>query len=79
MSLGIVGVHPLEKGAMDIREFKARYGHRLCALGNVDLNILGDGTVEEAEVRGLIGDHGPDHVLRDRYTPKSRTAWRTAR
>jgi len=61
MSLGIVGIHPVEKGAMDIRATKARYGGRLCLLGNVDLNILGDGTVEEteAEVRGLIRDLAP--------------------
>lgn len=61
LTLGIVGLHPLEKGAMDIRKAKARYGDRLCVLGNVDLNILGDGTVEEteAEVRGLLADLGP--------------------
>jgi uroporphyrinogen decarboxylase len=61
LSLGIAGIHPLEKGAVDIRQIKARYGQRLCLLGNVDLNILGNGTVEEteAEVRGLIGDLGP--------------------
>jgi uroporphyrinogen decarboxylase len=61
LTLGIVGLHPLEKGAMDIRQAKARYGDRLCVLGNVDLNILGDGTVEEteAEVRGLLADLGP--------------------
>jgi uroporphyrinogen decarboxylase len=61
ISLGIAGIHPLEKGAVDIRQIKARYGQQLCLLGNVDLNILGNGTVEEteAEVRGLIGDLGP--------------------
>jgi len=61
ITLGISGLHPVEKGAMDIRQAKARYGDRLCVLGNVDLNILGNGTVEEteAEVRGLIEDLGP--------------------
>jgi hypothetical protein len=59
-TLGIAGIHPVEKGAMDIRQIKASYRQRLCVLGNVDLNILGDGTVEEteAEVRGLIEDLG---------------------
>lgn len=61
MSLGIVGLHPLEKDAMDIRAAKRQYGDRLCLLANVDLNILGMGTPEDvdAEVRSLIRDIGP--------------------
>jgi len=61
MDLGIAGLHPIEKGAMDIRAMKRRYGNRLCLLGNIDLNILGMGTPEqvEAEVYGLIRDVGP--------------------
>ena len=61
LTLGISGLHPLEKGAMDIRSVKREYGDRLCLLGNVDLNLLGMGTPEEveAEVRGLIEDVGP--------------------
>jgi uroporphyrinogen-III decarboxylase len=61
LSLGITGLHPNEKGAMDIRAMKREYGDRICLLGNVDLNILGMGTrrdVEE-EVQGLIRDVGP--------------------
>lgn len=61
LSLGIAGLHPIEKGAMDIRAMKRDYGNRLCLLGNVDLNILGAGTPEEvdAEVRELIRDVAP--------------------
>lgn len=61
LSLGIVGLHPNEKGAMDIRAVKRQYGTRVCLLGNVDLNILTLGTPEavEEEVRGLIQDVGP--------------------
>jgi uroporphyrinogen decarboxylase len=61
MSLGIAAIHPVEKGAMDIRAVQSRYGRRVCVIGNVDLNTLGDGTVEETreEVRGLIRDLGP--------------------
>jgi uroporphyrinogen decarboxylase len=61
LSLGICGVHPNEKGAMDIRQIKRKYGHRVCLLGNVDLNLLGAGTPEEVdeEVRGLIRDVAP--------------------
>lgn len=61
VSLGIAGVHPNEKGAMDPRVTKAKYGDRVCVLGNVDLNLLGMGTPEEVdkEVRALIHDLGP--------------------
>ena len=61
LSLGIVGLHPNEKGAVDIRAMKRDYGDRLCLLGNVDLNILGQGTPEETdrEVKELIRDVGP--------------------
>lgn len=61
LSLGIAGLHPNEKGAMDIRAMKRQYGDRLCLLGNVDLNLLGMGSPEavEAEVRELIRDVGP--------------------
>jgi uroporphyrinogen-III decarboxylase len=61
IGLGIAGMHPLEKGAMDIRAVKRDYGERICLLGNVDLNILGLGTPEDvdSEVRGLIRDVGP--------------------
>jgi hypothetical protein len=61
LSLGIDGLHPIEKGAMDIRAMKQNYGDRLCLLGNVDLNILGLGTPEEVdqEVHELIQDVGP--------------------
>ncbi len=61
ISLGIAGLHPIEKGAMDIRRIKADYGNRVCLLGNVDLNLLGAGTSEEVdeEVRELIRDVAP--------------------
>jgi uroporphyrinogen-III decarboxylase len=61
IGLGIAGMHPMEKGAMDIRAVKRDYGDRICLLGNVDLNLLGMGTPEEVdrEVRDLIRDVGP--------------------
>ena len=61
LTLGIAGLHPLEKGAMDPAAMKRDYGDRLCLLGNVDLNLLGMGTPNDvdAEVRGLIRDVGP--------------------
>ena len=61
VGLGIAGLHPLEKGAMDICAVKQAYGDRICLLGNVDLNILGMGTPADVdrEVRSLIHDVGP--------------------
>jgi uroporphyrinogen decarboxylase len=61
LSLGIAGLHPVERGAMDIRAVKHRYGQRVCLLGNVDLNLLGMGTPQqvEDEVQALIRDVGP--------------------
>ena len=61
LSVGICGIHPIENGAMDIREVKRRYAGKACLLGNVDLNLLGAGTPEEVvtEVRALIRDIAP--------------------
>jgi uroporphyrinogen decarboxylase len=61
IDLGIAGMHPMERGAMDIRAVKRDYGDRICVLGNVDLNLLGMGTPEDVdrEVRELIRDVGP--------------------
>ena len=61
IDLGVAGLHPNEKGAMDIRAVKRNYGDRICVLGNLDLNLLGMGTPEQVdnEVRELIRDVGP--------------------
>jgi uroporphyrinogen decarboxylase len=61
IGVGVAGLHPIEKGAMDIRRVKREYGHRLCLLGNVDLNLLALGKPDDVhqEVRDLIADVGP--------------------
>lgn len=61
IDLGVAGIHPNEKGAMDIRAMKRAYGKRVCLLGNVDLNTLGMDTPEETdrEVYELIRDVAP--------------------
>jgi uroporphyrinogen decarboxylase len=61
LSVGLAGIHPLENGAVDILAIKKNYGRRVCLLGNVDLNLLGNGTPEEVdeEVKGLIRDISP--------------------
>jgi len=60
-SVGVIGAHPMEKGAVDIRAIKKSHGDRLCLLGNVDLNLLGAGTpaAVDQEVRELIRDVAP--------------------
>ena len=61
LSLGISGIHPMEKGAIDIRSVKKEYGNRVCLLGNVDLNLLGNGTETEVreEVMWLLREIAP--------------------
>jgi uroporphyrinogen-III decarboxylase len=61
ISVGVRGLHPLEKNAVDPVALKQEYGDRLCLMGNVDLNLLGAATPQEvdAEVKGLIRDLGP--------------------
>jgi uroporphyrinogen-III decarboxylase len=50
LSLGMSGIHPIQLSAMDINQVKAQYGHRVCILGNVDLDYtLTLGTPEEVE------------------------------
>ena len=64
--LGVAGIHPVEKGAMDIRAVKRQWGDRLCVLGNVDLNLLAEGSPDavDREVRALIEDlGGPGYIL----------------
>jgi uroporphyrinogen decarboxylase len=59
--VGVAGVHPMEKGAIDIRWVKQAYGDRLCVLGNVDMHMLSVGPVEavENETRELLRDVAP--------------------
>ncbi|MHB0858349.1 MAG: uroporphyrinogen decarboxylase family protein [Anaerolineae bacterium] len=61
LDLGITGLHPNEKGAVDIVAMKRDYGKRVCLLGNVDLNLLGMASPQEvdAEVKQLIHDLAP--------------------
>ena len=59
---GVNALHPIEPKAMDIREVKARYGRRLCLIGNLDLGYTltrGTPAEVEAEVRQRIRDIAP--------------------
>jgi uroporphyrinogen decarboxylase len=50
LTLGMKGLHPIQPSAMDIKQVKARYGGKVCLLGNIDLDyILTLGTPEEVD------------------------------
>lgn len=40
INTGIDGLHPIEPGPMDLADVKARYGSKLCLLGNVDCKYI---------------------------------------
>ncbi len=63
LGMGIKGIHPIDPNCMDIRAFKREHGHRVCVLGNVDVNTLAMGTPEAtyAEVKGLMKDPSPGY------------------
>jgi uroporphyrinogen decarboxylase len=43
---GVDALHPVEPKAMNLAEVKARYGHRFCLIGGVDVDLLARGTPE---------------------------------
>ena len=58
---GISGIHPIEPGAMDLRDVKERYGDKVCILGNVDCRyVLPFGSEEDVrrDVRRCIDAAG---------------------
>jgi uroporphyrinogen decarboxylase len=52
---GVDAIHPLEPKAMEIAEVKRKYGDRLCLLGNIDVDILSRGTIDQ--IRTLVRDN----------------------
>jgi len=46
---GVDAIHPIEPKAMEIAEVKERYGDKLCVIGNIDVDLLARGTVEEVK------------------------------
>jgi uroporphyrinogen decarboxylase len=63
LGMGIKAIHPIDPNCMDIRAFKREHGHRVCVMGNVDVNTLAMGTPEATyeEVKGLMRDLGPGY------------------
>lgn len=61
INTGVNGLHPMEPGAMDLKDVKERYGDRVCLLGNVDCRyILPYGSEEDVrkDVRRCIDSAG---------------------
>jgi len=57
IEVGIRGIHPIEPGAMELRDVKKRFGDKICVLGNVDCRyVLPFGSEEEVrrDVRRCI-------------------------
>ncbi|MFZ1519972.1 MAG: uroporphyrinogen decarboxylase family protein [Ignavibacteriaceae bacterium] len=44
---GVDAIHPIEPKAMQIAEVKQKYGDKLCLIGNIDVDLLSRGTVQE--------------------------------
>lgn len=59
---GVDAVGPLEPGAgMDLAAVKAKYGHRVCVVGNIDIDLLSRGAIAEVEaaVHEAINKNAP--------------------
>ena len=51
LSLGMNGINPLEPESMDIEKVKKEIGHKLCLIGNISVDTLTRGTIEEVEAQ----------------------------
>lgn len=47
ISVGINALHPIEPKGMDSIELKAKYGNKLCLIGNIEVDRLARGTPDE--------------------------------
>jgi uroporphyrinogen decarboxylase len=61
ITLGMSGLHPIEPGPMDLAAVKAKYGRRLCIVGNVSVDLLSSGSPDQVReaVRACISVAGP--------------------
>ena len=44
---GVDALHPIEPKAMNIADVKKRYGSKLCLIGNIDVDLLSRGTIDD--------------------------------
>ena len=61
LSQGMNAIHPLEPGAMDPVVLKKRYGNRIAFVGNISVDTLAQGTLDQvrALTRERIAQMGP--------------------
>jgi len=52
---GVTTLHPIEPKAMDIKEVKQRFGNKLSLIGNIDVDLLARGTIEDVN-RAVINN-----------------------
>jgi uroporphyrinogen decarboxylase len=50
---GVNALHPIEPKAMNIQDVRDLYGDRLCLIGNIDVDLLARGTIEEVRKQVL--------------------------
>ncbi len=53
IACGVTSLHPIEPKAMDFKEVKTRYGNRLSFCGNIEVDLLAQGTPEEVQQQVL--------------------------
>jgi uroporphyrinogen decarboxylase len=51
LACGVDALHPIEPKAMNLGDLKRLFGDRLCLMGNVDVDLLARGTVDEVRAQ----------------------------
>lgn len=81
---GFDGMHPIQPQCMDITQAKAKYGKRICIMGNIDCtHLLPTGTTEEVEkavrdtmaVAAPAAAISPVHPIPSTRPAKLKTTW----
>jgi uroporphyrinogen decarboxylase len=49
INCGVDALHPIEPKAMEIKEVKNKYGDKLCLIGNIDVDLLSRGSVDDVK------------------------------
>jgi uroporphyrinogen decarboxylase len=50
ISCSVDAIHPIEPKAMNIIDLKKQFKNKLCVIGNIDVDLLARGTVEEVRL-----------------------------
>ena len=51
IEIGIDAIHPIDPNALDIKEIKEKYGKKIAIFGNVDVDLLARGSIEDVKER----------------------------